>query len=102
MIRRPPRSTLFPYTTLFRSQAERERPRFAGGALALPWAVALCLLVVAAGLWRISQIGRASCRKECRARWSADHNNNKKERPTAHDARTPRNLTSRGAVAGAT
>src|SRR3712207_9185350 len=27
MIRRPPRSTLFPYTTLFRSRAvERERP----------------------------------------------------------------------------
>src|SRR5947209_16108469 len=25
MIRRPPRSTLFPYTTLFRSQAERVR-----------------------------------------------------------------------------
>src|SRR3989449_7462608 len=25
MIRRPPRSTLFPYTTLFRSQAERRR-----------------------------------------------------------------------------
>src|SRR5205085_3606477 len=25
MIRRPPRSTLFPYTTLFRSQAERLR-----------------------------------------------------------------------------
>src|SRR2546430_9015727 len=24
MIRRPPRSTLFPYTTLFRSRAERE------------------------------------------------------------------------------
>src|ERR1051326_8103727 len=29
MIRRPPRSTLFPYTTLFRS------PRLAGGVLAL-------------------------------------------------------------------
>src|SRR2546430_5521689 len=35
MIRRPPRSTLFPYTTLFRSQRqqahehERERPRAA-------------------------------------------------------------------------
>src|SRR3712207_6900388 len=30
MIRRPPRSTLFPYTTLFRSEAggERTRPRF--------------------------------------------------------------------------
>src|SRR5256885_10985976 len=25
MIRRPPRSTLFPYTTLFRSEAERQR-----------------------------------------------------------------------------
>src|SRR5258707_15151498 len=25
MIRRPPRSTLFPYTTLFRSQAEHQR-----------------------------------------------------------------------------
>src|SRR5258708_30761057 len=29
MIRRPPRSTLFPYTTLFRSQ--RQRPRACGG-----------------------------------------------------------------------
>src|SRR5256885_11134047 len=26
MIRRPPRSTLFPYTTLFRSHAQWERP----------------------------------------------------------------------------
>ena len=26
MIRRPPRSTLFPYTTLFRSNAEKEKP----------------------------------------------------------------------------
>src|SRR3712207_7827955 len=26
MIRRPPRSTLFPYTTLFRSQLERVQP----------------------------------------------------------------------------
>src|SRR3712207_8535128 len=26
MIRRPPRSTLFPYTTLFRSSVERTRP----------------------------------------------------------------------------
>src|SRR5256885_3611165 len=28
MIRRPPRSTLFPYTTLFRSQKTRAFPRF--------------------------------------------------------------------------
>src|SRR5215813_15591620 len=27
MIRRPPRSTLFPYTTLFRSTTRREHPR---------------------------------------------------------------------------
>src|SRR3712207_7705181 len=27
MIRRPPRSTLFPYTTLFRSRAAQQRPR---------------------------------------------------------------------------
>src|SRR3712207_7060971 len=27
MIRRPPRSTLFPYTTLFRSRPRRGRPR---------------------------------------------------------------------------
>src|SRR2546422_5747907 len=30
MIRRPPRSTLFPYTTLFRSNA-RDHPRLGGG-----------------------------------------------------------------------
>src|SRR3712207_7926558 len=29
MIRRPPRSTLFPYTTLFRSEPEAERDRSA-------------------------------------------------------------------------
>src|SRR3712207_6857527 len=29
MIRRPPRSTLFPYTTLFRSNARSERDRLA-------------------------------------------------------------------------
>src|SRR2546426_12116968 len=31
MIRRPPRSTLFPYTTLFRSQADAQRPRLEVG-----------------------------------------------------------------------
>src|SRR5687768_17784198 len=31
MIRRPPRSTLFPYTTLFRSRAEQEYGRDRGG-----------------------------------------------------------------------
>src|SRR5438445_1249809 len=32
MIRRPPRSTLFPYTTLFRSHPQ-DRPRCAGGQI---------------------------------------------------------------------
>src|SRR2546425_13246811 len=31
MIRRPPRSTLFPYTTLFRSDVDNSRHRTAGG-----------------------------------------------------------------------
>src|SRR3712207_7014534 len=31
MIRRPPRSTLFPYTTLFRSESSPLRPQLAGG-----------------------------------------------------------------------
>src|ERR1022692_5336909 len=31
MIRRPPRSTLFPYTTLFRSVLPEDRPRLPGG-----------------------------------------------------------------------
>src|SRR3989442_6383064 len=30
MIRRPPRSTLFPYTTLFRSQEDRSEPSHPG------------------------------------------------------------------------
>src|SRR3712207_7077529 len=37
MIRRPPRSTLFPYTTLFRSQSQIEDFRFGEGVL--PWFV---------------------------------------------------------------
>src|SRR5947209_14645496 len=37
MIRRPPRSTLFPYTTLFRSDPGRNnRPRPRGGEVRLP------------------------------------------------------------------
>src|SRR5258708_24353402 len=42
MIRRPPRSTLFPYTTLFRSPAERGKT---GKAFALDRAVDRCRYV---------------------------------------------------------
>src|SRR2546422_1272157 len=37
MIRRPPRSTLFPYTTLFRSPSEARRVRNRGTASREPW-----------------------------------------------------------------
>src|SRR5258707_9490752 len=36
MIRRPPRSTLFPYTTLFRSRMRRARVRGSGGVASSP------------------------------------------------------------------
>src|SRR2546430_4458509 len=36
MIRRPPRSTLFPYTTLFRSRNARPRERYRAGGRAAP------------------------------------------------------------------
>src|SRR3989442_11691780 len=36
MIRRPPRSTLFPYTTLFRSARNRARAARPGGAVQAP------------------------------------------------------------------
>src|SRR5690349_23947804 len=35
MIRRPPRSTLFPYTTLFRSQGARDQQLFDADAIAM-------------------------------------------------------------------
>src|SRR5438067_9616718 len=43
MIRRPPRSTLFPYTTLFRSLVRFVGPLLLGAAsaLATPWAPAI-------------------------------------------------------------
>src|SRR2546427_8546859 len=36
MIRRPPRSTLFPYTTLFRSTSEKLRPPATAAGVAVP------------------------------------------------------------------
>src|SRR2546430_15659262 len=122
MIRRPPRSTLFPYTTLFRSVGlglicayglivlysasgqsiatiVRTALRLLLGTIAMlvlarvnpnflrrstPWLYAagcvLLMLVVTIGhvgmgarRWLNFEIGRASCRKECRSRWSPDH-----------------------------
>src|SRR2546425_5529015 len=37
MIRRPPRSTLFPYTTLFRSHEDKTYPGAMIASLSIPW-----------------------------------------------------------------
>src|SRR3712207_9568324 len=114
MIRRPPRSTLFPYTTLFRSMERVLRQTWAFffrdytlTRRYMSWVIVftfyaivnsatIALIGVAAGdrrltltlvigvlLWNFlsvlfneisnSKIGRASCRKECRSRWSPYH-----------------------------
>src|SRR2546427_7661292 len=52
MIRRPPRSTLFPYTTLFRSTTRRIRVRAAG--------VALVSMLVAVAAPRLAAQGGAA------------------------------------------
>src|SRR3712207_8122303 len=57
MIRRPPRSTLFPYTTLFRSEGPRGRGRVSGLALPRRGRQRSCAVPLLSG-------GRA--REECR------------------------------------
>src|SRR5258708_18190254 len=54
MIRRPPRSTLFPYTTLFRSQdtRARARPRDASGSPEKMWQRALARRAIVRAAWR--------------------------------------------------
>src|SRR2546423_15403994 len=50
MIRRPPRSTLFPYTTLFRSYARRFKPTAVIDIATLTGAVVVALGQVAIGM----------------------------------------------------
>src|SRR3712207_9140794 len=103
MIRRPPRSTLFPYTTLFRSVDQGrvdERtvlcvlthdPKFDVPLLEVALRIPVAYVgamgsrrthderlqrLAEAGLSEgelARQIGRASCREECRSRWSPYH-----------------------------
>src|SRR2546422_11550424 len=99
MIRRPPRSTLFPYTTLFRSELKQ---RVLARALAPrrepAWRLAAAaglVLAVAGGAWAVVTVQRLSIErsqlaarvsaledtrseerrvgKECRSRWSPYH-----------------------------
>src|SRR5438477_5857011 len=56
MIRRPPRSTLFPYTTLFRSRPTRPPPGSRSSAIPV---CARCVTIGAGGLRRrATEIGR--------------------------------------------
>src|SRR3712207_8895522 len=65
MIRRPPRSTLFPYTTLFRSVLGEGRPVGHLGVLAAQEEAAVLPLVVhgaAAGVRALTRLDRKSTR----------------------------------------
>src|SRR3712207_9508548 len=103
MIRRPPRSTLFPYTTLFRSrnlidptlQALRAIPSIAWVPLFILWLgifEASKVALIAVGVFfpvylgiagailsvdrKLVEVGRSEERrvgKECRSRWSPYH-----------------------------
>src|SRR2546430_13863673 len=78
MIRRPPRSTLFPYTTLFRSRTEVRLAGNPGGADFHRF----CDWLAARSFWRgnprrmPARLTRSEERrvgKECRSRWSPYH-----------------------------
>src|SRR5256885_17019156 len=65
MIRRPPRSTLFPYTTLFRSGKLRRHFFYTKESIKTTWKLRVATLVfviltgvLTRGLW-VSQIGRS-------------------------------------------
>src|SRR2546425_3425255 len=60
MIRRPPRSTLFPYTTLFRSQGGARASRAAGGCQRVDSGVSEPRLIVQRRSGSLERIGERS------------------------------------------
>src|SRR2546430_17366027 len=92
MIRRPPRSTLFPYTTLFRSKrgrpddAEGSRPagrlhRVRGDRYRPDQAILSAgLRLEVRGLRTGLRSEERRVGKECRSRWSPDHLKKKKDK----------------------
>src|SRR5256886_6321291 len=65
MIRRPPRSTLFPYTTLFRSYGDFKL--FAALGAGLGWQLLLPIILVAAAVGAVVGIVMLSVRGQSRA-----------------------------------
>src|SRR5256886_12860615 len=76
MIRRPPRSTLFPYTTLFRSRHRGERHRLVGGRRADP-------LAAASEVARARGRGADDARRGGAARFIAAHRGARSEEHTS-------------------
>src|SRR3712207_8301938 len=71
MIRRPPRSTLFPYTTLFRSVVERQHPRTLPHRMRVPWK-----LVGLAGVAGVAATGAVVARRDRKStRLNSSHAN---------------------------
>src|SRR3989442_10081957 len=68
MIRRPPRSTLFPYTTLFRSDLSRERrvrvQLLRGGGGGSPAPAAACRLIGCGGVAGAAAAGGGDARED--------------------------------------
>src|SRR2546422_11589317 len=87
MIRRPPRSTLFPYTTLFRSPRRRVGGRGPNARGEAVWRLAgEPPHSFAPRIWPTpadAAAGRSEERRvgeECRSRWAPDHLKKKKQR----------------------
>src|SRR2546430_6908131 len=70
MIRRPPRSTLFPYTTLFRSPAPSGVQRREPGASRLHWRRQSSEQTL---LWSSSRLGRCECQNRRSGNRSEEH-----------------------------
>src|SRR2546426_5212365 len=67
MIRRPPRSTLFPYTTLFRSKSVSARKVESTFSTSLPFASDLSLTLFHSGSsWKDFQLVAAASRLGCK------------------------------------
>src|SRR5256885_17219576 len=80
MIRRPPRSTLFPYTTLFRSGVQGGKTILANDCPSRRWIIRGIPRFSPQSFTKTSGIGAIHIRseerrvgKECRSRWSPYH-----------------------------
>src|SRR3712207_6946602 len=77
MIRRPPRSTLFPYTTLFRSQRDRRDHPGQGGAV--PGVVVLEGVEVHPGRQHLRRLPRPAVRHRVEDRKSTRLNSSQRQ-----------------------